>query len=192
MNDVKIGEYPTSEDNKIEDTPVYAENAYLWHEGELSLISDGHDDTFTGESSSVKILGMTASGSDVFFTTGDPLVLQDTDTEKDIYDARVDGGFPAPVEPSSCSGDACQGAPGPVTAFGAPSSTTVTGTGNLAAPATTTPPVTTTTSKKTVKKESLKCSRGKKPSHGRCVKVKVGRRQKPMARKISSKKRRGK
>ena len=39
------------------------------------------------------------------------LVAQDTDTQWDFYDARVDGGFPAPVVPAGCVGDACQGSP---------------------------------------------------------------------------------
>ena len=35
---------------------------------------------------------------------------QDLDTQLDLYDARIDGGFPAPVSLlPSCTGDACQG-----------------------------------------------------------------------------------
>lgn len=34
---------------------------------------------------------------------------QDTDTQVDIYDARIDGGFAPPVEPAQCSGGACKG-----------------------------------------------------------------------------------
>ena len=60
-------------------------------------------------SSNVQLIGTDASGRDVFFTTADQLVGQDTDTDIDIYDARVDGGFPAPALSPSCSGDACQG-----------------------------------------------------------------------------------
>jgi hypothetical protein len=49
-------------------------------------------------------------GSDIFFDTTQGLVPQDTDGAPDVYDARVDGGFPpepGPIQP--CSGDACQG-----------------------------------------------------------------------------------
>ena len=53
--------------------------------------------------------GMSATGSDIFFETRSQLVGQDTDSLGDIYDARVDGGFPAPTPEPSCSGEACQG-----------------------------------------------------------------------------------
>jgi hypothetical protein len=37
-------------------------------------------------------------------------VPQDTDGEPDVYDARINGGFPAALAPPQpCSGDACQG-----------------------------------------------------------------------------------
>ena len=52
------------------------------------------------------------SGNDVFFTTTQGLVAQDTDGEPDIYDARLEreSGFPpAPAPVKACAGDACQG-----------------------------------------------------------------------------------
>ena len=52
---------------------------------------------------------MSATGSDIFFETRSQLVGQDTDSLGDIYDARVDGGFPAPTPEPSCAGEACQG-----------------------------------------------------------------------------------
>ena len=87
-------------------------NVYEYHDGQVSLISDGQDITrffFTGESI-VKFLGTDASGKDVFFMTADRLVGQDTDTSVDIYDARIDGGFPGPAAPAACVGEGCQGA----------------------------------------------------------------------------------
>ncbi|MGH2854493.1 MAG: hypothetical protein ACRDLF_09945 [Solirubrobacteraceae bacterium] len=89
--------------------PVYANNVYEYHAGQVSLISDGQDIASNVVGSAVALLGTDASGADVFFTTEDRLVGQDTDTNIDIYDARVDGGFPAPAAPPSCSGEACQG-----------------------------------------------------------------------------------
>jgi hypothetical protein len=80
-----------------------AENIYEYHAGRVSLISDGQD--ATGD---VRLEGTDESGDDVFFTTSDRLVAQDTDTNLDVYDARIDGGFPS-VAPSSCVGEACQG-----------------------------------------------------------------------------------
>jgi hypothetical protein len=80
-----------------------------------------------------RLLGMDRSGSDVFFFTTDSLVPQDTDTQASWYDARIGGGFPAPVSPAGCLGDACQG---PLSATPATPSAGSTGTaeGNLAPP----------------------------------------------------------
>ncbi len=59
--------------------------------------------------------GMTPDGSTVFFTTGDTLLPHDRDGgARDIYAARIGGGFPEPVPPAAC--DACRNAvppPGP-------------------------------------------------------------------------------
>jgi hypothetical protein len=71
--------------------------------GDVYLISDGVN------SSAVHLLGLDASGEDVFFTTADSLVPQDTDTQYDIYDARSDGGFAAPDPSAVCEG--CEAAP---------------------------------------------------------------------------------
>lgn len=85
-------------------------NAYEWqagsgpHEGAVSLVSTGSS---TG---AVEDVVMSQSGDDIFFSTSQGLVAQDTDGAPDVYDARVDGGFQAsPTERQPCSGDACQG-----------------------------------------------------------------------------------
>ncbi len=80
------------------------QNIYEYHAGRVSLISDGQD-----TSGRVKLLTTDESGADVFFTSIDRLVGQDTDTNLDVYDARVDGGFPGPESPTPCAGEACQG-----------------------------------------------------------------------------------
>jgi hypothetical protein len=80
-------------------------NVYEWHEGGVSLISSGSSLTQDGEAV------ISPSGRDVFFLTSARLVRQDTDENVDLYDARLEGGFPAaPVEEEvgECSGDACQ------------------------------------------------------------------------------------
>jgi hypothetical protein len=80
-------------------------NAYEWHEGGgVSLVSTG------GSSQPVDEVVISSSGRDVFFTTTQGLLPQDTDGVADIYDARLGGGFPAaPAPRQPCSGDACQG-----------------------------------------------------------------------------------
>jgi hypothetical protein len=71
--------------------------------GCISLISTGKsisDSTFVDAS---------PSGRDVFISTGESLVPQDTDLI-DIYDARIEGGFPSPpTPPAPCTGESCQG-----------------------------------------------------------------------------------
>ena len=83
-------------------------NVYLWRDGGVHLISDGTSAGSSG-SSDAGLVGIDASGQNVFFTTEAPLVGQDSDELSDLYDARVDGGFPAP-KVAECAGEACQGA----------------------------------------------------------------------------------
>jgi hypothetical protein len=75
--------------------------------------------------------GISASGSDIFFFTHSPLAGQDTGILGDLYDARVDGGFPAPVAEASCSGEQCQGTPTPAPSFGSAPSSVFAAGGNL-------------------------------------------------------------
>jgi hypothetical protein len=75
------------------------------------------------------LLGTTSTGDDVFFATKESLLPSDNDTALDIYDARVNGGFPEPARPVECAGDSCStpfAPPSEVT----PSSATFQGAGN--------------------------------------------------------------
>jgi hypothetical protein len=127
-----------------------AQNVYEWHDGHVYLISDGRDAS-RGHFTSCAILGLITSecligsdgtGANVFFSTADQLVPQDTDTQLDVYDARICTasepctGPAAPV--ASCQGEACHGTPGG-TPGGAPAlagagSAAFVGPGNLASP----------------------------------------------------------
>ncbi len=149
----------------------FAENVYEYHDGSVLLLSDGQDASAYQEDGSSVTLGtsgtsgegIVGSGGDVFFQTADPLVARDGDTARDLYDARIDGGFPIEV-PAGCAGEGCQGAHGaPSSTFGAPASMSLTGTGNLAPPSTVT----------VVPRKIARCTKPKKLSHGKCVKAKA-------------------
>jgi hypothetical protein len=78
--------------------------------GCVSLISSGEGDRDS------EYVDSSGDGDDVFFRTASSLVPQDPGL-LDVYDARVDGGFPSPApRPAECEGDRCQltpPAPGP-------------------------------------------------------------------------------
>ena len=137
-------------------------DVYEWHEvagsggGTISLIGSGQ------ESSSSFFLDSSEMGSNVFFGTHAALVPQDTDSEGDLYDARVCTAAepcikPPPPKEGQCEGDACQSPPSPPITR-TPASFAFSGTGNL--------PLEQTPSEEPVKH----CSKGKKLSHGKCVK----------------------
>ncbi len=93
----------------------FAQNVYEYHDGQVHLISSGTDATVveSGPSaSSTGLVGTSASGADVFFTTASPLVPQDTDTQIDVYDARIGGGFAVTAPTAPCEGEGCQGSTG--------------------------------------------------------------------------------
>jgi hypothetical protein len=147
-------------------------NVYEWHEGQLSLISSGAD---TAPSF---FLGADKSARDVFFGTHSQLVPQDTNSDGDIYDARLcDAAEPCIRPPSvgtaQCEGDACH-PPGIEPIDTTPVSLTFAGAGNLR------PPV-----------PAPKCKKGTKLSHGKCVKKrpKGSSKKKPKVGSKNNKKR---
>jgi hypothetical protein len=75
-----------------------------------------------------------ASGNDVFFATRERLAAADTDELLDVYDARVDGGLPAPGPTPSCEATACEEQLTPAPLFMTPASASFSGSGNLAPP----------------------------------------------------------
>jgi hypothetical protein len=155
---------------------VFAQNAYEWEragvgscsaaqpEGCVYLISDGQGDHAVLDAPQAKLLGADPSGNNVFFLTSHALVGQDVNGPHAIYDARVGGGFPAPVAPVVCASE-CQGPAGPSPVFGAPGSATVTGPGNLA-------PLAPASPVKPAVKKVARCKRGFTRKKRRCVRVK--------------------
>jgi len=66
----------------------------------------------TGQSSSNDFfLDSSPDGRNVFFGTHSQLVPADKDEQGDLYDARIEGGFPAPLGAGPCEGDACDNPP---------------------------------------------------------------------------------
>lgn len=133
------------------------ESVYEYHSagpvsnGNVYLVSDGVGSAEpVAGSTNGQGIGLDPSGDDIFFETADALVPQDGNTDYDIYDARLDGGFPAPVTPAACEGEAaCQGPPVSPPVFSAPGSASPAAAGNLAPAAASTPVKTTTVRKKT-------------------------------------------
>ncbi len=159
------------EEGHKERKTYYAENVYEYHDGNVYLISDGKDTSFDlrdGEGShggsAVRLRGMSPSGEDVFFETADRLVPQDLDTQVDLYDARIDGGFPAPVSLlPSCTGDACQGPLSPAPTLLSPGSEFQAGEVPPLAPS-------APAAKPKPKAKAKGCEKGYVKKDGKCVK----------------------
>ncbi len=153
------------------------------HEGEagagcVALISSG---TSAQESA---FLDASETGGDVFFLTTSQLSPQDYDNNFDIYDAHectseAPCAPPAALTPPPCETEAsCKTAPTPQPEiYGAPSSETFSGQGNIVQPNPPAPP------KKVTKKKTVKCAKSKRLSHGKCVKIKTRAKR---ARKASN------
>ncbi len=93
--------FETDEALVLEDTNAKSD-VYQWADGELSLISTGK------AVDGAEFVDADADGTDVFFTTRERLVGSDVDDQVDIYDARVDGGFPSVKPPPPCVADQCR------------------------------------------------------------------------------------
>jgi len=100
-------------------------DVYEYDNGHVHLISSGT----SGDGSA--FADASANGDDVFFTTSDQLTPQDRDSNIDLYDARVDGGFPAPSITLPCGGESCKPPPSPAPAIQPLASASFSGPGNL-------------------------------------------------------------
>jgi streptogramin lyase len=135
-------------------------DVYEHESGQPSLISSG---TSSSEST---FAGASESGGDAFFESTQQLVPQDTEEgEHVVYDAHVEGGFPAIALPPPCTtADACRVPVAPLpSVFGAPASATFSGAGNVAPPVAVKPAV-------KPKSKPAKCKRGFVKKKGKCTK----------------------
>ena len=129
----------------------YEPNAYEYESGHIYLVA-----------AAAAVLATTPSGNDVFFDTLAQLVPRDRDGSPDVYDARVDGGFPILAAPA-CAGTSCQGVPSSPPLFATPPSVTFNGVGNFPSP------VPEVSVKPRSKSKSTKCRRGFAKRHKKCV-----------------------
>ena len=145
--------------------------------GSVHLLSDGVDVQQLHGSCGAGFPGrMSGSGDDVLFYSADALLAGDVDgVQRDIYDARVEGGFPV-VRGGVCSVEC--GVPGGSVAPGVVpvggGSLTQSPEALVGVPAAGEPKVKAKRERKVVE-----CSKGKRLEHGRCV----GVRSKKIARK---------
>jgi hypothetical protein len=79
-------------------------DVYEWHQGQVSLISSGRP---SPSHLVTPIAWITASGKDIYLITAAQLTPNDADTNVDVYDARIGGGFSFP-QAARCSEEACQ------------------------------------------------------------------------------------
>jgi hypothetical protein len=146
-------------DNCSTASDTYSQSA----EGCIGLVSSG---TSTEESVFIEA---SENGDSAFFLTSERLAKSDTDTAYDVYDAHVCGSGwqceeAAAVSPPCTGTESCRAAPSPQPSiYGAPSSATFSGAGNVT-PALSPPPPA-----KVVKK-AVRCKQGfVKNRKGKCV-----------------------
>jgi hypothetical protein len=142
------------------------ENIYEYEDGNTYLISTGDETVQVRLLSAAgvsRLLGISASGQDIFFKSNDSLVPQDTGTQTAWYDARAGGGFPAPTTQPACLAGTCQGPLSTPPVLQTPSSASTAGGGNFTpgpAPQATVIP----------KPKSVKCKKGYVKKKAKCVK----------------------
>jgi hypothetical protein len=110
-------------------------NLYGWEHGQAYLLATEPVGLFE----EMKFAGVSAIGDDVFLTTPTQLNFEDVDGRPDVYDARVNGGFPVPSPPpvpcDPLSENSCQASPAADTgANGSAPASSLPGSGNQAAP----------------------------------------------------------
>jgi hypothetical protein len=105
------------------------QQVFEYSDGRVSAISrlDGP--------SAAAFVDASASGDDVFFASYDAGLVPNPDAgDQAIFDARVDGGFPA-ISRRQCSGESCQAQAGSAPVLAMPLSSASSAGGNLAPPA---------------------------------------------------------
>ncbi len=106
-------------------------DVYEWRGGSLGLLSDGLSEAQSNTFASPGVWGMSADGSDILFAVAQPgLTGFEQNRLRNLYDARIGGGFEPPGPPIHCSGDSCQGPLVPAPEAGKTASSSFSGYGN--------------------------------------------------------------
>ena len=161
------------------------ENVYEYEGGRVYALSDvaGAHESFLMDASGKEEGG--GEGGNVFFATADHLLEgQDTGNNLVVFDARVNGGFPAPVSVEPCAnGEECLPTQTPQPdIYGPPPTATFVGPGNPTPPPASSPAAVVKPTKKTVK-----CKKGLvKNKQNKCVKK--PKKKKTKAKKTSNRK----
>jgi hypothetical protein len=105
----------STEDGLVHTDTNRAEDVYEYVDGRPQLITPGTGDITQARGEfgySPGLIGVSADGTDVYFSTSETLVSQDHNgLFLKFYDARSGGGFPAPAPPPPCTAaDECHGA----------------------------------------------------------------------------------
>jgi hypothetical protein len=135
-------------------------DVYEWENGHVYLISSGQG------SGGSTLVGVSSNGDNVFIQTTDVLAPQNEESSLQVYDARVDGGFPYTAPVYGCDSGQCQGPQTPAPVFAPAASATFVGLGNPANGAST---PTGAPSAKRKAAPSARCRKGFARRMGRCV-----------------------
>jgi hypothetical protein len=108
-------------------SPSGGDDVYEWRDGRQVLVTDGLTDWHI----SPAMMGVSADGSDVYFTAAAALTPDAPDALIRLYDARIGGGFHFPKPPPPCPLEVCQGVPKGAPEEQEPASGNFSGPGNL-------------------------------------------------------------
>ncbi len=145
-------------------------HVYEWNNGQTYLISPAGP-----QATDAQYLENSPDGADVYFATGQDILPSDTDGERvKIYDARVDGGFPAARPAPACTDNECPGSAPP--ARSTPLSSLFFGPGN-ATPSASAPRTPSTVSTPKPLSKALEACKKDKPKSKRKTCEKTARRR---------------
>jgi hypothetical protein len=142
----------TNDDRDVYEWEAPGAGTCMRPSGCIGLISSGRTAPST-------FVDASADGADAYFLTAATLVTADPGVV-DVYDARVDGGFPDPAKGIPCFGDACQPLP-PEPEDPTPGTLRLKKSGNLPPP---------------VPKKPLRCKKNQVKRFGKCKKKKPDKR----------------